>query len=341
MNAPPTLSPDALAAISTPSGIEVLRPASREEWLALRRGFVGTSELPSLFGVHDRLTAFELMAEKQGKYQRDFPEPKILADSIHLPPTERGNVLEPIAFEMLRRLRPTWKVHSNAMPGGRFFIDRATGLSSTPDAFVVDPERPGIGAFQTKSLAASVFAEKWRPQGEAVAPPVAVAVQAIGEATLSGCSWACAGALVAGFGVDFYLCDVPLHAALMVKARALVRDFWDRVADDRLYPPDFARDGEAIAAMFAEEDGTEINLANNPRIAALMVRREPLKMLESSGAAAKKERDEIDNELRLALGNATRGWLADGRVIEAKTVRNAGYTIEPFAYRPIRVKMPK
>ena len=66
-----------------------------------------------------------------------------------------------------------------------------------------------------------------------------------------------------------------------------------------------------------------------------------LKDAEKVGAVAKDERDQIDNELRLALGNATRGRLADGRVVEAKAVRNAGYSVTPFTYRPIRIKAPK
>jgi hypothetical protein len=339
MNAPLALSPDALAAISVPEGVEVFRPASREEWLGMR--LLGTSEVPALFGVHDHLTPFELMAIKKGQYKREFPQVKILANSIHVPPVVKGNMMEPQSFELLRMLRPKWRALSNAIPGGRVYIDRRTGLSSTPDAFVIDPDREGLGVFQSKDMIGSAFEEKWQPDDDGCVPPAAVAIQAIGEATLSGASWACAGATISGYGFDFHLCEIPLHAALMAKTRTLVRDFWDRIADDRLYPPDFARDGEAIKAMFAEDDGSEINLANNPRVAELIERREPLKATEKAGGVAKEERDEIDNELRMLLGNATRARLADGRILEAKQVQNAGYRVEPFAYRPIRIKTPK
>jgi hypothetical protein len=49
----------------------------------------------------------------------------------------------------------------------------------------------------------------------------------------------------------------------------------------------------------------------------------------------------IDDELKLRLGNATRGRLSDGRIIEAKEIMNSGYTVEPFSYRPIKIKSPK
>lgn len=320
--------------------IEIRRPQSREEWLAGREATVGASELSCLFGVHAHMTPYELFAVKSGLYRREFAETEVRESSIHLPPTERGSALEPVAFDLLRRLRPTWTVTPNQIPGGEVFVDTEARMSSTPDAFVIDPEREGRGSFQCKSMASSIFDRDWKPNGVPEAP-VSVAVQAIADATLSGCEWACCGAIVAGYGIDFFLFDVGLHAALMVKARALVADFWQRIAENRPYDADFARDGAAIAAIFGDDDGSVVDLRDSNRIADVVARREQLKLVESAGAAAEKSRRVLDVEIIAALGNAARGRLADGRMIEAPTTRRKGFTVAPTAFRAIRIKGEK
>jgi hypothetical protein len=212
-------------------------------------------------------------------------------------------------------------------------------MSCTPDAFIIDPKRPGqAGALQIKSVAEQVFNSTWKREDGAIEPPVAVAVQAIVDATLSSCDFAYAGAIVVGWSTAFYLVEIPLHARLMVKARELVADFWRRIVDDDPYPPNFARDGAAIAGMYADDDGGEIDLSTNNRIVELIANREALKLRESDGAAAAKDRKPIDVEIIATLGNAARGRLADGRVVEAKTVRRGAYSVDATSYRTVKVK---
>ena len=43
-------------------------------------------------------------------------------------------------------------------------------------------------------------------------------------------------------------------------------------------------------------------------------------------------------EILAKLGNATAGRLADGRVVSAKTIRRAGYSVQPSSYRPVKIK---
>ena len=224
-----------------------VRPASRDEWLTGRGKTIGASDLPALFGCHPYKTAFQLYAEKRGEYSQPFPEIQIGPDHIELPPHERGNDQEPVAFKCLQRLRPNWILIPNQIPGGFVFVDE-DGLSTTPDLFAIDPGRGGIGAVQFKSVEPMIYARDWVSEHVA-APPLAVAVQTVADASLSGCSWAATAAFRVGFTERLDLFDVPLKPALMTKARALVADFWDRIGNDRPYPPDFARDGAAIAAI--------------------------------------------------------------------------------------------
>jgi hypothetical protein len=319
--------------------ITISCPKTREEWLAGRMTTIGASEVPALFGVSPYMTPFELYAIKHCDYVREFDGAKIKENSIHLPPTERGNLLEPVAIELTKRLRPTWTVEINSIPGGEVFVDQAARMSCTPDAFIIDPKRPGqAGALQIKSVAEQVFNSTWKREDGAIEPPVAVAVQAIVDATLSSCDFAYAGAIVVGWSTAFYLVEIPLHARLMVKARELVADFWRRIAVGEPYPADFARDGAAIAAIYGDDDGGEIDLSTNNRIVEVVGARELLKAREADGSAAAKERKTLDTEIIATLGNAARGRLADGRTIEAKTVRRGAYSVEPTSYRQVRIK---
>lgn len=327
--------------MNAPSRIKIIRPQTREEWLAGRMATIGGSELPTLFGVNKHQTPYELFALKSGLITKAAPEIEIRENSIHVPPMGRGNIFEDDALDLVRMLRPTWTVEPNAIPGGCVYVDQQARMSSTPDARLFDPARPDKkGTLQIKSMAQMVFDKEWKEDGEVV-PPMSAAIQAIDDATLSDCDFAYVGAFVANFNIDFYLIEVPLHPQLMVKARGLVADFWRRVAENDPYPPDFARDGEAIAAIYANDDGSEIDLSGNERVAELIPQREMLKEYEAKGAGAKNLCKPIDAELRTILGNAERGRLADGRLLEAKEVKNGGYTVEPFTYRPIKIKTPK
>jgi len=182
-----------------------------------------------------------------------------------------------------------------------------------------------------------VFDKEWKEDGEVV-PPLSAAIQAIDDATLSDCDFAYVGAFVANFNIDFYLIEVPLHPQLMAKARGLVADFWRRVAENRPYEPDYGRDGSIISRIYSDDDGSEADLSGSSRVAEIVARREELKAIESAGSAAEKERKIIDVEIIATLGNAARGRLADGRLIEAKTVKRRGYEVQPSSYRTVKVK---
>jgi hypothetical protein len=72
-----------------------------------------------------------------------------------------------------------------------------------------------------------------------------------------------------------------------------------------------------------------------------LAEREALKAREKDGNEAEKARKVLDAEIIHALGNASVGRLADGRIITAKTTRRAGYEVKPSSFRSVRIKEPK
>ena len=132
--------------------IERLTPADRDAWLALRRDFLGASEIGALFDVHPYLTRYALWAEKSGL---------IAPTGRETSPMRRGRYIEQIAPLMLAEERPTWTVEPNIIGVGGFYIaDRANRIGCTPDLICVDPER-GSGVVQVKSASSHSFRRQW------------------------------------------------------------------------------------------------------------------------------------------------------------------------------------
>ncbi len=309
--------------------IETITPSSREEWLAMR--LIGGSEAAALIGVHPWLSPYKLWARKSG----------LTTENTETPAMRRGRHLEAVAVEFLREERPTWDVKANAIPGGVMHRDSEAGLSCTPDAFINKGDSSGMGVCQIKSVEPHEFRRTWVNGGGSMEAPLYVAVQAIQEAVLTSASWACVAALVIGHGIDLHIIDVDIHAGIMARIRTEASEFWRRVRENDPYPPDYARDADVIKNLYVEDDGGEIDLSGNDSALKIVEAREGLKRIESAGGAAMTERKVLDAKIISMLGNAARGRLGDGRIIEANTVRRKGFTVEPTIYRAIKIKQRK
>lgn len=308
--------------------ITVLHPKTREDWLRLRGKNIGASAVGALLGAHEYISAYGLWALATGAITEDPEETA---------PMRRGRLLEPIAVQMLREERPGWSVEHNPIPGGRYFVDETIHLASTPDAFATDPERPGFGAIQFKSVEAGVFSRKWKDSdtGEII-PPLWIVVQAIIDAHLSGASWAAVAPMVVSHGIDLPVIDVPLHAGVIKRVRQEVEAFWRMVAEGHRPDPDYGRDGSLIEQLYAPTREI-IDLSADNNLPALADEREALSVAKSS---AEKRLKSIKAEMLAKLGDAEAGRLADGRLITAKRIDKKGYEVKPTSYVDVRVKQP-
>lgn len=318
-----------------PAGVEFVPCADDLLWRAARARDVTASVAAALLKdqdgaiCHEWETPFGLFQAKKGN----------ATEGEETEPMRRGRLLEPVAVQVLRERHSDWTIRHNSGDGRVYYRDPTTRIGATPDIIADCPER-GRGVVQIKSVESSVFHRKWKIDGE-VEPPTWIAVQAIIEASLTGAQWASVAPIVVGHGVDVPEIEIPIHFGVMTRLRRAVEEFWDRIERDDPYPPDYARDGRLITGLYADDDGGDVDLSNNKRIAELLPLREALKAREADGAEAEKERKIIDAEIIDALGNAARGRLADGRVIDAKTVRRKAYAVAASSYRTVKVKEAK
>lgn len=304
--------------------IDVLRPATREQWLLARKGFLGASEAPALLGVHPYLSAFALWAHKTGRLESDPTESSAM---------RRGRLLEAVAVQMIGEDRPTWRLEPNPIPGGKVYRDRECRLSCTPDLIAFDPEREGFGVVQVKSVEASKFRREWRQDGE-LTPPLYAVVQAIIEADLTRATWAAVAPIVVGFGIDVHIIDVPIHGGIIERIRAEAAKFWSMVDRDETPAPDYGRDGEVLAELYAQDNGETIDLTGDNELPALLDERASL---AADKTEAEKRGKAIKAEILAKMGNATFARIADGRLISAKTTHRNAYTVAAASYRDVRV----
>lgn len=317
------LSPEALSKVAVDRrGYQVIQIEDRESWLKLRRADVTASVAGCLLGVHDYTTPLALWVEKAGAASA------LLGETAA---QRRGRLLEPVALQLLAEERPSWSVFRCAT----YYRDPARRIGATPDAMAIDPTRPGFGIVQIKTAEPSIFRRKWRNDDGDVEPPLWIAVQAIVEAELTGASWAAVVPVRVGFGVELDVIDIPLHAGVMDRVRTKVAEFWTLVEAGRRPDPDYARDGELLAALYNQDDGTTIDLTGNNSIIGLA---DEDATLADEIKLRKDRREAIKAEVLATLGEHAIATV-DGRVVAtAKTVHRKEYLAKATSYRDVRLR---
>jgi putative phage-type endonuclease len=295
--------------------------SDRASWLAWRRQDVTASAAAALLGAHPFLTAYGLWAEKAGK----LPEDGEMTAAM-----ERGLELEPLAAKWIARKQPTWRIEEPKI----YYRDTEARLGATPDRFAIDPDRLGFGVLQIKSVEPSRFRKDWHNDDHELEPPLYAVVQAIIEAHLTGGTWAAVAALVVGFGIDVHIVEVPLHAGIIERVRAETAAFWRLVESGKTPEPDYGRDAALIAAIYAVDDGSEIDLTKDNRLPDLVAERIAR---QADKASADSDLKEINAEILAKLGSATSGRIQGG-VISAKTIRRKSFVVAEGSYRRIHFK---
>lgn len=307
--------------------IERIEPASRAEWLELRKQDVTASVAACLLGdVHPYVTAFELWARKSGRLPEDASESRQM---------KRGRLLEPVAVELIREAFPPWSVR----PNRDYFRAPAERIGATPDALATRPYIPGRGVVQIKTVNQRAFERDWLGADGALVVPTWVLVQASVEAFLTGATWATVAVMTIDMSgcLDLMIEDVPIVPDLGRRLIARVADFWRRVGSGDAYEPNYARDGDTLRAVWRDaDDDFEIDLTGRAEIGAALGERELCQARERDGKQAAERRAQIDAQIIAALGNAATGFF-EGKRISARTVRRKSYLVSDSVYRSVHV----
>lgn len=318
------LSPEAIMLVSTPPGVERHQITSRAQWHDLRAKDVTASVIAALFGEYKYFGRLGLYEQKTGR------APDIEASRM----MRRGHALEPLAFEELADLRPEWRIQR--LEDRYYFRDPVHRIGATPDGIAICPER-GMGAIQVKTCGV-MTKKQWLDETGAPYCPTWAALQALTEAKLTGAKWAAVIVMVHDSDEELMIIDVPMIDDLWPVLQNEAALFWQTIAEGRIPEIDPEKDAKAVARVFAQDNGEEIDLAGDNRILEILAEREKLKAIEADGWAAEKARKNLDAEIIGKLGHAAQARIADGRVIVASTIKRSGFTVAPNTFRQIKIK---
>ena len=138
-------------------------------------------------------------------------------------------------------------------------------------------------------------------------------------------------------GIEFHVEEFPIKLGMIAEFKRLTSEFWDAVRIGRPPPINFDRDIETLFDVYADDDGSMVDLTRDPDMTKLLMDRRVHSAEEKRGREAETERKKIDAKIIARLGNAASARIGPV-LVYAKTVRNKGYAVEPFQYRAVRVK---
>ena len=331
-------SPEALALSNLPETTVAHAITSEAQWHALRAKDVTASVAGALLGVH-RMSALALYNLKKG-FEVDEVDTAVVEESgdgwwsTSYPPAARGHILEPLAMSETAR-RTGWAI---SYPLNRYFRDPERRIGATPDAFAIDPARPGFGIIQFKTVAPDVFEEKWRHEATRdVIPPDWVMVQAITEAKITGASWAAIVVIRLTHKLEPAGVVIPVDDGIWNRLCGEVAHFWAQFDADRPPDIDWVRDAERVMRMFSDARGPTVDLSGDNEVAAILGEHAALKAIESAGTAAAKERKILDAKLVFKMGGAEAAVGPGGASIVAKTISRKAYSVDASSHRQVRV----
>ncbi|MBI4637655.1 MAG: YqaJ viral recombinase family protein [Candidatus Rokubacteria bacterium] len=291
---------------------------SKAAWLAGRRHGIGASEAAAVIGANPWKSALQLYAEKL-----ELVEP----DALETEAMEWGLLLEaPIAQQYERVIgrtvaRPTpWTLHRSR---------QHPWMTATVDGFVEDPQRgPGILQIKTAGLHRT---EEWTEE-----PPLHYQIQVQHEIHVAGVTWGALAVLLGGQRLLSF--DLDRNDSFLELLIAREREFWERLLRQEPPAPDASEASrEVLRRLYPREQaGLSVPLP----VAAVewdAQRLEAASQLEHWKAV----KDEAENRLKAAIGEAECGVLPDGTAYLWKERSRKGYTVEAGTYRELRRKAPK
>lgn len=293
---------------------ETITHATEAAWLADRKRFVTSTEAAALFdaGVYTK-TFYELYHLKAGTVQPDAFEGNER--------TRWGNRLEaPIAYgvaEDLGLVVEPYKVFITVPEAGiaSSFDFIVTGLVDGAEENVFRDmfRKHGRGLLEIKNVDGLQFRRAWLDDGETVEAPVHIEAQVQHQLEVADLEWSILAPLVGGNTPKpiLRLRDRDTGEAIRVKATEL----WQRVRAGAEPQPNFQKDGDVIAQVYRDNDGSSVDLSDNKRLAELC---REYKAAGEDEKAAKARRDTAKAEI-LTIVKAAKSAAASGFKISAGT----------------------
>ena len=282
----------------------------REDWLAVRKQGIGSSDAAAAVGLNPYKSQLELWLEKTG---RDTSLPKL--DPLDEDsPAYWGNILEPIVA-----------THYSRRSGHR--VRRINAVLQHPDPklawMLANIDREVIGAPEVQILECKTAgingARLWK---EGV--PEYVQLQVMHQLAVTGKQAADVAVLLGGQHLEVH--RIERDESMIARLIDLERLFWDYVVSDTPPPADGTASADAaLRCLYPEDNGQTLDFSQHTELASTYLE---LKSVRQSIAQQETREAQLKQVLQQAMGEATRAEFAEGYISWKKSKDSIGLDVE-------------
>ncbi|QOU04434.1 YqaJ viral recombinase family protein [Pseudomonas fluorescens] len=268
----------------------------REDWLAVRKQGIGSSDAAAAVGLNPYKSQLELWMEKTG---RDTLLPKLNPQDEESP-AYWGNILEPIVAS-----------HYSRRSGHR--VRRVNAVLQHPDPqlawMLANIDREVIGASEVQILECKTAgingARLWK---EGV--PEYVQLQVMHQLAVTGKQAADVAVLLGGQHLEIH--RIERDESLMARLIELERVFWDYVISDTPPSADGSASAEqALRCLYPKDSGQNLDFSQDTLLCKTFTE---LRSVRESIALQEKREAQLKQALQQAMGDASRAKFATGSI---------------------------
>ena len=277
----------------------------REDWLAVRKQGIGSSDASAAVGLNPYKSQLELWLEKTG---RDATLPKIDPHDEESP-AYWGNVLEPIVAwhyskrtkNKVRRINAVLQHPSADLPWMLANIDRE--VIGADDVQILECKTAGING-----------ARLWKD-----GVPEYVQLQVMHQLAVTGKQAADVAVLLGGQHLEIH--RIERDEKMIARLIELERKFWTYVETDTPPPADGSASAEAaLRCLYPEDNGQTVDFSSRAGLAAAYLE---LKAVRQSIGEKETREAQLKQILLQAMGEATRAEFSSGYISWKKSKDSA------------------
>lgn len=286
---------------------ETLNFKSEAEWLAMRSQDLTSTEAAALFAASPYFTEYELYHIKAGRLEKPFESNTRMIWGNRLEAAiaagiaeDYGLIVEPMKIYM--RI-PALRMGSSFDYKIVGLVEGFEGDESARNMF----RRHGPGIMEVKNVDGLQFRRNWIEDGDEIEAPPHIEFQVQHQLEVADLGWSLIAPLVGGNTPKVIIRERDIELGALIREK--VAHFWTRI-DAGLEPdPDYVRDADTIGKLYVENDGSEVDLSDNPRVAALCREYKAAAADEKAAADRKKAaRAELLTIIEAAKIARTDGW---------------------------------
>ncbi|WP_373332162.1 YqaJ viral recombinase family protein [Thiopseudomonas alkaliphila] len=269
---------------------------SRDEWLAVRKNGIGSSDAAAAVGLNPYKSQLELWMEKTGRDQGlAKPDP-----SDDKSPVYWGTLLEPIVATQYtqqtgKRVRRVNAVLQHPNP------ELSWMLANIDREVVADKE---VQILECKTAGIN-GARLWK---EGV--PEYVQLQVMHQLAVTGKQAADVAVLLGGQELKVY--RIERDEQMIAQLIQLEKQFWHYVETDTPPPADGTQSSEAaLRCLFPKDEGETVDFSLDETLATVFTE---LKQVREDIGTKEKQESLLKQKIQQAMGNASRALFATGAV---------------------------